>query len=99
MHPLAAAHHVVEERTAGGGRLARGDLVEDVVMLAGGHRQRTRLRERGTTMEMQLVDEPAVHGKELPVAGERHQRVMELEIGGVIPVHVVACDGAIHEID
>ena len=80
VHALAAGHDVVVERPAGGGGVARGDLVDDVAVLARRHRQRAALGQRLPAEQVQFVDQPAVGREQLGVAGERDQPVVEVEI-------------------
>src|SRR6202040_820199 len=57
MHAFPAAHHVLVKSLAGSGRVASGDLVDDVAMLACGYRQRAFLSEGLAPEKTELVDQ------------------------------------------
>ena len=99
VHALAACHHVVEQRAAGGGRLPFRDPGDDVAMLARRNGKRAALGQRRVAEEMQLVDEAPVHVQQLGIAGELDQPVVEIDVGGEIGVDVALGGSLFHPVD
>src|ERR1700737_2338698 len=73
MHAFPAAHHMLVKSLARSGRVAGGDLVDDVAMLARGYRKRPVLSEGLASEKIELVDQPAIRREKLPVAGKHDQ--------------------------
>ena len=99
MHAFPAAHHVLVKSLARSGRVAGGDLVDDVAMLARGYRQRAVLSEGLAPEKIELVDQPAISRKKLPVTGKRDQPLVKVQVQRVVGIDVVLRRGAIHALD
>jgi hypothetical protein len=65
---------VVEHRAAGGLGVARGDGLDDAAVLAGRYRQQHAVGQVEAAEQAQLLDQLAVDGAELAVAGHLDQR-------------------------
>src|SRR5216684_3969142 len=99
VHAFPAAHHMLVKSLAGSGRVAGGDLVDDVAMLARGYRKRAALSEGLAPEKIELVDQPAIGREKLPVAGKRDQPLVKVQVQRIIGIDIVLRRGAIHAID
>ncbi len=99
VHAFAARHHVVVERTAGSGRLPRGDPVDDLAMFARGYGQGAALRERRVPKKVQLVDEAPIGAEQLGIAGELDHPVVEIDVRGEVGFDIASRGGSLHPLD
>src|ERR1700737_3444043 len=99
MHAFPAAHHMLVKSLARSGRVAGGDLVDDVAMLARGYRKRPVLSEGLASEKMELVTQPASAREKLPVAGKHDQPLVKVQVQRVIGIDIVLRRGAIHPLD
>ena len=80
MRALAAFENMVVQETTGRGGLAHRDPVDDSAVLGHRDRQGARAVQRCAPVEVQLVDQAPVEVRELGVARELDDTVVELEI-------------------
>jgi hypothetical protein len=95
---LAAVHHVVVHGLPGGIGVARGDGLDDGAVLARVHRHRL-VREVLAPEQRQLVDQLAVGGGQLGVAGQLQQPVVELQVEAVVVLRIAGLHRLVHRLD
>ena len=90
---------MVPQRLACRRAVPRGDLRDDIAVLASEQRQRAGLRERLPPVQLELVDEAPVGGEQLGVAGVSNESVVELEVQHMVGIDVALRGGTLHALD